>query len=120
MLQFVSTIEANVQSLSGSPVQVTIDSITAGSVSVATTTIFLNGDSNSALAYQTTMTSGNAASRIFGTGFGSVAVDASSVNTKSVSNPSKPGHMHHNLHVQFACHCLSEHCLVYIGVRLTI
>ena len=95
MLQFIATVEGNVESLSGSPVKVIIDSISAGSVDVATTTIFLNGDSTSASAYQTAMTSGTATSTIFGTGFGSVAVDASTVKAESVSNPSKPSDEQH-------------------------
>lgn len=83
-------MEKNVKALSGSPVKVTIDSISAGSVNVATTTVFLKGNADSAAAYQTAVTGGTAASMIFGTAFGSIAVDASSVKVESVSNPSKP------------------------------
>ncbi|KAL3157147.1 hypothetical protein ABBQ38_001388 [Trebouxia sp. C0009 RCD-2024] len=84
--QFISTVEKNVESLSGSPVKVTIDSISAGSVNVATTTVFLNGNADSVAAYQMAVTGGSATSIIFGTAFGSVAVDASSVKVQSVSN----------------------------------
>lgn len=83
-------MEKNVESLSGSPVKVTIDSISAGSVNVATTTVFLNGNADSVAAYQMAVTGGSATSIIFGTAFGSVAVDASSVKVQSVSNSSKP------------------------------
>ena len=88
-LQFTTTLETNIEKLSGSPVQVNIDSISAGSVKVASTVIFLNGNSDSASAYQTAMTSGTASASIFGTSFGSVAVDASSVKPSTVANPSK-------------------------------
>ena len=84
------TVEKNIETLSGSPVQVTIDSVSAGSVNVVTTTVFLNGNADSAAAYQTAMTGGSASSVIFGTAFGSVAVDTSSVKAESVNNPSKP------------------------------
>lgn len=89
VLQFVTTLETNIEKLSGSPVQVSIDSISAGSVKVASTVVFLNGNSSSAAAYQTAMTSGTASSSIFGTSFGAVAVDASSVKPSTVANPSK-------------------------------
>ncbi len=89
VLQFITTLETNIEKLSGSPVQVSIDSISAGSVKVASTVVFLNGNSNSAAAYQTAMTSGTASSSIFGTSFGAVAVDASSVKPSTVANPSK-------------------------------
>lgn len=85
VLQFITTLETNIEKLSGSPVQVSIDSISAGSVKVASTVVFLN----SAAAYQTAMTSGTASSSIFGTSFGAVAVDASSVKPSTVANPSK-------------------------------
>ena len=87
-LQFVTTLTANIEALSGSPVTVTIDSITAGSVKVASTTLFLSGDSSSAASYTTALTSGDTAS-VFGTSFGTIAVDTSSITTSTASNPSK-------------------------------
>ena len=68
--------------------QVTIDSISAGSVKVASTVAFLSGDSSSASTYSSALTSGNTAS-IFGHSFGEVAVDTQSVSTSTVDNPSK-------------------------------
>ena len=87
-LQFITTLTANIKALSGSPVTVTIDSITAGSVKVASTTLFLSGDSSSAASYTTALTSGDTAS-VFGTSFGTIAVDKSSITTSTASNPSK-------------------------------
>ena len=37
VLQFVATLTTNIEKLSGSPVQVSVDIVTAGSVTVATT-----------------------------------------------------------------------------------
>lgn len=78
----------NIEALSGSPVQVTIDSISAGSVKVASTVVFLNGDASSASTYQTALTNGDTSS-VFGTSFGGISVDTSSIKTVTVSNPSK-------------------------------
>lgn len=88
MLQFVTTLTNNIEALSGSPVQVTITGISPGSVKIASTVAFLNGDASSASTYQTALTQGDTAS-LFGTSFGSVAVDASSIKAVTVSNPSK-------------------------------
>ena len=90
MLQFVTTLTNNIEALSGSPVQVTINSISPGSIKVASTVAFLNGDAGSASTYQTALTSGDPA-KVFGTSFGDVAVDTSSIKAVTVSNPSKPG-----------------------------
>ena len=87
-VQFIATVVKNVEALSGSAVQVTIDSVTAGSVKVASTVVFLSGDSASASSYQAAITSGNATS-VFGTSFGAVAVDQSSIKASTVSNPGK-------------------------------
>ena len=78
----------NIEALSGSPVQVTIDSISAGSVKVASTVVFLNGDASSASTYQTALVSGDT-SKVFGSSFGDISVDTSSIKTVTVSNPSK-------------------------------
>lgn len=88
MLQFITTLTNNIEALSGSPVQVTINSISAGSVKIASTVVFLNGDASSASTYKTALTSGDVTS-VFGTSFGGVAVDSSSVRTATVSNPSR-------------------------------
>ena len=87
-LQFITTLTNNIQSLSGSPVQVTIDSVSAGSIKVASTVVFLSGDTSSASTYSAALTSGDTAS-VFGTSFGGVAVDTQSVTTEVVSNQSK-------------------------------
>ena len=102
VLQFVATLTANIEKLSGSPVTVTVDSITSGSVTVATTVAFLSGDSSSASTYTSALTSGSAAS-IFGTSFGSVAVDTSSIKASTVANPSESK---------------LTHCLV-LGINMT-
>ena len=70
--------------------QVSIDSVAAGSVKVASTVAFLSGNSTSASTYGTALTSGNTGS-IFGSGFGDVAVDIRSVTTATITNPSKEG-----------------------------
>ena len=64
VLQFVATLTTNIEKLSGSPVQVTVDSVTAGSVTVATTVVFLSGESSSASAYRSALTSGGTSSRL--------------------------------------------------------
>jgi len=87
VLQFVATLTANIEKLSGSPVTVTVDSVTAGSVKIATTVAFLSGDSSSASTYTSVLKSGDVSS-VFGTSFGGVAVDASSVKSATVTNPS--------------------------------
>ena len=101
VLQFVATLTTNIEKLSGSPVQVTVDSVTAGSVTVATTVVFLSGDSSSASAYQSALTSGDTSS-VFGTSFGDIAVDASSVKTATVTNPSESETL--------SCHCFVKPC----------
>ena len=83
----MATLTANIEKLSGSPVTVTVDSVTSGSVTVATTVAFLSGDSLSASTYTSALKSGNAAS-VFGTSFGSVAVDTSSIKASTVTDPS--------------------------------
>ncbi|KAL0038422.1 hypothetical protein WJX77_005952 [Trebouxia sp. C0004] len=85
--QFVATLTANIEKLSGSPVTVTVDSVTAGSVKIATTVAFLSGDSSSASTYTSVLKSGDVSS-VFGTSFGGIAVDASSVKSATVTNPS--------------------------------
>ena len=85
-VQFIATVVKNVEALSGSAVQVTIDSVTAGSVKVASTVVFLSGDSASASSYQAAITSGDPTS-VFGSSFGAVAVDTSSIKASTVSNP---------------------------------
>ena len=56
-LQFISTLEANVEALTGSPVKVTIDSVTSGSVVVTETYAFLDNSVTSAANLATVLTS---------------------------------------------------------------
>ena len=102
-LQFITTLTDNIEALSGSPVQVTIDSISPGSVKIASTVVFLNGDATSASTYQTALTSGDTAS-VFGTSFGGISVDTSSIKAVTVSNPSKLGCLHGSAAVAFVTH----------------
>ena len=88
LLQLIAAMKYNIETLTGSSVQVSIDSISAGSVTVASTVLFLSGDSTSSSTYASALTSGDTTS-IFGTSFGDVAVDTQSVTTTSVDNPSK-------------------------------
>ena len=86
-LQFISTLEANVEALTGSPVKVTIDSVTSGSVVVTETYAFLDNSVTSAANLATVLTSSDSSS-VFGTTFGPVTVAAGSVKTGTVTNPS--------------------------------
>ena len=86
-LQFISTLEANVEALTGSPVKVTIDSVTSGSVVVTETYAFLDNSVTSAANLATVLTSSDSSS-VFGTTFGPVTVAAGSVMTGTVANPS--------------------------------
>lgn len=106
LLQFVATLTVNIKKLSGSPVLVTVESVTPGSVKVATTVVFLSGDSSSASTYTAALTSGETSS-VFGTSFGGVGVDASSVKTATVTNPSESHAAMTTLH---CAHC-SIHCI---------
>lgn len=86
-VQFVSTCEANVAALTGSPVKVIIDSVKAGSTVVTETYAFLDNSATGAANLVTVLKSGNSVT-IFGTDFGAVSVNASSVTTGTVTNPS--------------------------------
>ena len=88
MLQFMATITQNVQTATGSPVLVWITRLTAGSVDIGTQVVFLDGNSTSAAAYQAVLVSGNTGA-VFGSNFGAVTVDPSSVSTGTVTNPSR-------------------------------
>ncbi len=92
-MQFVATLTANIEKLSGSPVTVTVDNVTSGSVTIATTVAFLSGDSSSASTYTSALQSGNAAS-VFETSFGSVTVDTSSIKASIAANPSESNLTH--------------------------
>ena len=87
-MQFIFELTNSVENLTGSPVQVTIDSITAGSVKVANMVAFLDGNSSSASIYSAVLSSGDTSS-IYGASFGDVTVDKQSVTTAFVNNPSK-------------------------------
>lgn len=78
---------ANVEALTGSPVDVTITNYTSGSVVATTMVDFLDNSQTSAATYSTVMQSGDPA-LVFGTSYGSVTVDPSSVVTSQVTNPS--------------------------------
>ncbi|DBA89412.1 hypothetical protein WJX77_010471 [Trebouxia sp. C0004] len=69
--QFVATLTANIEKLSGSPVTMTVDSFTSGSVTVATTVALLSGDTSSTSTYTSALESGDVAS-LSKTSFGSV------------------------------------------------
>ena len=88
LLHFVATLVANIEALTGSPVNVTITSSKAGSVLANITTDFLDNDVTSATTLAKVMMSGVPTS-VFGTGYGSVSVDPSSVKTVQVSNPAR-------------------------------
>lgn len=78
----------NIEALTGSPVNVSIDSYSGGSVVANTTTEFLDGSQTGATQYAKVMQSGDSSS-VFGTSFGSVTVDPSSVTTSQVANPAR-------------------------------
>ena len=88
-LQFVTTLEANILSLLDVLTNVTIDTVTQGSVNVEDTISFTGSDSSAATSAQealyTALTSGDTS--IFGSSFGTVTV--SSVASTNSSNPSK-------------------------------
>lgn len=89
VLQFVATVTQNVEALTGSPVLVWLTNVISGSVVASTNVVFLDGNTTSAMTYQKVMGSVNTGS-IFGSSFGPVTVDPSSVPITTVSNPSKP------------------------------
>ena len=89
-MQFILTLTTNIEKLSGSPVKVTVDSVSAGSIKIGTTVLFPSGDSSSASTYTSALKSGDTSS-VFGNSFGGIAVDASSVETAAAANPSKSG-----------------------------
>ena len=95
-MQFVSTLEANIEAQIGTPVNVIITSVVAGSVKVTNSVAFTGADSAAALAGQSALAavlkSGDVS--IFGTTFGSVAV--SGVTLTTAANPSKSGAAAHS------------------------
>ena len=90
LLQFISTLEANILAKLNAIVDVTVDKVTAGSVMVANTVAFTDANSASATAAQdnlaTVLNSGDVSS-IFGDSFGPVTV--TNVAPTTSSNPSK-------------------------------
>ncbi|KAL3135556.1 hypothetical protein ABBQ38_006034 [Trebouxia sp. C0009 RCD-2024] len=84
---FLSTLEANILKISG-PVKVFIPSggITDGSVNVKLSVVFLNGQSESAMAYKSALT-GNNASSIYGSY--DAYVDPATFTTETTANPSQ-------------------------------
>lgn len=87
VMQFLSTLEANILKISG-PVKVFIPSggITDGSVNVKLSVVFLNGQSESAMAYKSALT-GNNASSIYGSY--DAYVDPATFTTETTANPSQ-------------------------------
>lgn len=83
-LQLISVMQQTISALVDSAVTVTITSVTSGSVVVATDVLFLEGSGNDADAYVSALTSGTIAS-LFGSAFGAVTVDTSSVSITSVA-----------------------------------
>ena len=88
LLQFLATLTQNTEILTGSPVTMSVVSYTAGSVVVVLKADFDDGSPVGAKTYADTMTSGDP-SKVFGTGYGSVYVDPTSVQTSQVSNPAR-------------------------------
>jgi len=84
LLQFSSTLQTNIEKLSG-PVQasIPIGGITSGSVNVQTSVVFLNGNSGSVEAYKSAMTSSS--SSVFGSY--AAEVDANTISQSTTSNP---------------------------------
>ena len=84
-VQFVSTLEANIQKISG-PITVSIPKggVTDGSVNVQTSVVFLNGNDDSAKAYKTAVT-GTGASSVYGSY--AAVVDPNTISTDTTSNP---------------------------------
>lgn len=86
----MATLTTNIEKLSGSPVTVTVDSVTSGlvTVQIATTLAFLSRDSSSASTYMSALTGGTEASN-FETSFGSGAVGDSFIKASTVASPSE-------------------------------
>ena len=84
-LQLISVLQQSISALVGSEVTVTITSVRSGSVMVATSVLFLSGNSNDATTYVSTLTNSSIAS-LYGSKFGAVAVDTSSVRITSASS----------------------------------
>ena len=84
-VQFLSTLEANIKRVSG-PVTVSIPKggITAGSVLVQTSVVFLTGKDDSAEAYKSALT-GSSASNVYGSY--NAVVDPHTFQTDSTTNP---------------------------------
>ena len=86
-LQFVASLTSNIETLTSSPVNVTIANYTSGSVVATINTYFLDDNEASATTYATVMKSGEVSS-VFGSDYGTVTVDPNSVKTTTVTNPS--------------------------------
>lgn len=84
-LQLISVLVQSISALVGSEVTVTITSVRSGSVVVATSVLFLSGNSNDATTYVSTLTSSSFVS-LYGSNFGAVAVDTGSVTITSASS----------------------------------
>lgn len=87
-MQFVATLIYNIELLTGSLVNVTITSFKEGSVVATIQTDFQDNNATSAATYANVMKSGDP-SLVFGTSYGAVSVDPTSVQTGQVSNPAR-------------------------------
>lgn len=90
-VQFVNTLQDNIYAELGEPCNVTIDSVTAGSIVVSDTIAFTGSDAAAANLAQgklvNVLGSSAGVGAIFGKSFGDVAV--SSVQSANATNPSK-------------------------------
>ena len=91
VLQFVTTLEANILTQINAITNVTVTKVVAGSIRVSHSVAFTGADSSAAVAGQgalaTLLSSSNGVRSIFGSTFGTVAV--SNVTQTNTTNPSK-------------------------------
>ena len=86
-LQYEAVVAENIAKLTGSPCRVTVSRIMGGSVVVTQSAAFLDNNAESAKRLADTLKS-NDPSSVFGSSYGPVTVDLSSVVTETVVNPS--------------------------------
>ncbi len=121
-LQFVQTMTTNIETLTGSPVAVTITNYTGGSVVVTTQTAFEDNDATSAAQYANAMKSGDP-TLVFGTGYGSVTVDPNSVTTGQATNPAGKSFSTFLVHTMITSACShreSSHTTAFEGCPLQL
>ena len=88
-MQYCNAIEANIQAEFGAVSSCSVGTIKAGSVVVPTTIALTGSDSSAATTVQGKLVTALKSSdtSLFGSGYGTVTVDASSVTPGTVSNP---------------------------------